>query len=201
MTIKSTLRSEQLTLLSDYPAIRLSALPVLDQRLRGTTFVGLAPRSILNSPQQTGVDFWSLNPYVGCEFGCTYCYARYAHRYAVERAKDRLDSEDFREFQGSEAWKAFEHRILVKRRQSVVEALARDLPRVRKRCIAGDDAAVVLGTSTDPYQPAERRFGVTRAVLERLAGERGLSIGLISKSPLLCRDIDVLAEVQRHNRL
>ena len=90
---------------------------------------------------------------------------------------------------------------MVKRRQSVVEALARDLPRVRKRCIAGDDAAVVLGTSTDPYQPAERRFGVTRAVLERLAGERGLSIGLISKSPLLCRDIDVLAEVQRHNRL
>src|SRR2546422_7951044 len=62
MTIKSTLRSEQLTLLSDYPAIRLSALPVLDQRLRGTTFVALAPRSILNSPQQTGVDFWSLNP-------------------------------------------------------------------------------------------------------------------------------------------
>src|SRR2546427_8967918 len=56
MTIKSTLRSEQLTLLSDYPAIRLSALPVLDQRLRGTTFVALAPRSILNSPQQTGVD-------------------------------------------------------------------------------------------------------------------------------------------------
>src|SRR2546422_4477089 len=55
MTIKSTLRSEQLTLLSDYPAIRLSALPVLDQRLRGTTFVALAPRSILNSPQQTGV--------------------------------------------------------------------------------------------------------------------------------------------------
>src|SRR5213592_575858 len=88
MTIKSTLRSEQLTLLSDYPAIRLSALPVLDQRLRGTTFVGLAPRSILNSPQQTGVDFWSLNPYIGCEFGCTYCYARYAHRYAVERARD-----------------------------------------------------------------------------------------------------------------
>src|SRR2546428_10264473 len=118
MTIKSTLRSEQLTLLSDYPAIRLSALPVLDQRLRGTTFVALAPRSILNSPQQTGVDFWSLNPYIGCEFGCTYCYARYAHRYAVERARDagKLSEAEFHDFRGPHGWEAFERRIFVKER-------------------------------------------------------------------------------------
>src|SRR5438552_13810025 len=57
--------SEQIGLhLSDYPAMRPSALPVLDERLRGTRFVSLTPKSILNSPQQTGVDFWSLNPYV-----------------------------------------------------------------------------------------------------------------------------------------
>src|SRR5216117_3920466 len=117
MTIKSTLRSEQLTLLSDYPAIRRAALPILDQRLRGTTFVALAPRSILNSPQQTGVDFWSLNPYIGCEFGCTYCYARYAHRYAVERARDagKLSEAEFHDFRGPHGWEAFERRIFVKR--------------------------------------------------------------------------------------
>src|SRR5437763_17038006 len=90
---------DQLQLLpSASPTVRLS---VLDERLRGTKFVSLTPKSILNSPQQTGVDFWSLNPYVGCEFGCTYCYARYAHRYVVERAHDagRLSGVEFRDFE------------------------------------------------------------------------------------------------------
>src|SRR6266568_790902 len=83
---------------STCPPVAPSALPVLDQRLRGTKFVSLSPKSLLNSPQQTGVDFWSLNPYVGCEFGCTYCYARYAHRYVVERAHDagRLSDAELR---------------------------------------------------------------------------------------------------------
>ena len=59
----------------------------LDERQRGTKFVSLPIKSVLNSPQQTGMDFWSVNPYVGCEFGCTYCYARFAHQYVVERAE------------------------------------------------------------------------------------------------------------------
>src|SRR5438093_2560058 len=164
MTIKSTLRSEQLTLLSDYPAIRLSALPVLDQRLRATTFVGLAPRSILNSPQQTGVDFWSLNPYIGCEFGCTYCYARYAHRYAVERAHDagRLSDEEFVEFRGPHGWEAFEQRVFVK--ETLLGALERDLQRYFRSASpsVSQSAPIVIGTATDPYQPAERRFRLTR---------------------------------------
>src|SRR5437016_3473954 len=170
MTIKSTLRSEQLTLLSDYPAIRLSALPVLDQRLRGTTFVALAPRSILNSPQQTGVDFWSLNPYIGCEFGCTYCYARYAHRYAVERARDagKLSEAEFHDFRGPHGWEAFERRIFVKER--LLGALEADLGRYMRtaRPPDGPTAPIVIGTATDPYQPAERRFRLTRQVVERL---------------------------------
>ena len=43
-------------------------------------------RGLLNDPDATGMDYWSINPYVGCAFGCTYCYARYAHRYALDRA-------------------------------------------------------------------------------------------------------------------
>src|SRR5438045_8932284 len=115
------MRLTQLPLLpSAGPRVRPSALAVLDERLRGTRFVSLAARSVLNSPQQTGVDFWSLNPYVGCEFGCTYCYARYAHRYVVERAHDagRLSGVEFRDF---------ERHIFVK--QDLLGALERDLQR------------------------------------------------------------------------
>ena len=49
----------------------MRSLTVLDERLRGTKFVTLDSRSVLNAPEQTGMDFWSINPYVGCEFGCT----------------------------------------------------------------------------------------------------------------------------------
>ena len=65
---------------SAYPPIRSSALPVLDRRIRGTVYYEQPARSVLNKPESTGMGFWSLNPYVGCEFGCTYCYARYSHR-------------------------------------------------------------------------------------------------------------------------
>src|SRR5205809_3785540 len=109
--------SEQIGLhLSDYPAMRPSALPVLDERLRGTKFVSLTPKSILNSSQQTGVDFWSLNPYVGCEFGCSHCYARYAHRYVVERAHERgeLSDGERQELGAPHGWEARERRRCVK---------------------------------------------------------------------------------------
>jgi DNA repair photolyase len=62
------------------------------------------------------------------------------------------------------------------------------------------DASLVIGTATDPYQPAERRFRLTRAVLEQLLRYRGLSIGLITKSPLVTRDLDVLQALsERHD--
>jgi DNA repair photolyase len=195
--------SRQLPLLpSDDPSIRPSALPVLDQRLRGTKFVTLQPKSVLNAPQQTGMDFWSLNPYVGCEFGCTYCYARYAHRYVVERAHDagKLSDGDFAEYRGPHGWEAFEQRIFVK--QQIVAALESDLRRYFRRPNGPrDSGAIVIGTATDPYQPAERQFRLTRAVLERLARCEGLSIGLITKSPLVARDIDLFTQIQRHNDL
>ena len=152
----------------------------LDERNRGTTFIAIRPRSVLNSPETTRMGYWSLNPYVGCEFGCTYCFARDAHRYVVERERQR-GAAGF----DLPPWLAFERRILVK--QGAATRLARTLDPAR---IAG--SGIVLGTATDPYQPAERRFRITRGILETLAQHRGLSIDITTKSPLVTRDIDLL---------
>src|SRR5438876_11021415 len=191
------------------PRVRLvelrvtNALPVLDERLRGTKFVALGTRSILNSPTQTGMDFWSLNPYVGCEFGCSYCYARYVHRYVVERAHDagKLSDDQLREFRGPHGWEAFEQRIFVK--EQILAALERDLQRFFRSggpTVRPSDT-IVIGTATDPYQPAERRFRLTRQVLERLARCEGLNVGIITKSPLIARDVDVLRQLQERSDL
>jgi DNA repair photolyase len=60
---------------------------------------------------------------------------------------------------------------------------------------------VVIGTATDPYQPAERRFRITRGVLETLAEQQGLSVTIISKSPLVTRDLDLLVRIAARSRL
>ena len=170
------------------PRLRLGALRMnrvlLDQRQRGTRFVHLPIRSILNSPQQTGMGFWSVNPYVGCEFGCTYCYARFAHRYVVERGG------------GETAWAdgEFERQVFVKNEAPDVLALTLKPSRL-------GDAAIVIGTATDPYQPAERRFLLTRRILERLAQFHGLNVSLITKSSLVTRDLDVLARLAERGRV
>jgi DNA repair photolyase len=157
----------------------------LDTRERGTQFISLSVRAVLNTPASTGMGFWSLNPYVGCEFGCAYCYARDTHRYVVERAGQS----------GPEmpAWLDFERRILVKTDAPTVLARTLDPSRL-------GDATLVIGTATDPYQPAERRFQLTRRVLQTLLGWRGLSIGIITKSPLVVRDLDLLQRLaERHD--
>jgi DNA repair photolyase len=159
-------------------------LPVLDERARGTTFIQLQVRSVLNTPASTGMGFWSINPYVGCEFGCTYCYARDTHRWVMERAGSRqsvLSPEE-----------AFEREILIK--SDVAEVLARTLKPAQ---IAGH--SLVIGTATDPYQPAERTFRLTRQILEVLRSYHGLSVGIITKSPLITRDLDILQALsERH---
>lgn len=176
----------------DGPA-RSRELTVLDQRQRGTRFLTLGVRSVLNSPASTGMGFWSVNPYVGCEFGCTYCYARDTHRYAVERAEQR-DGVRSDDEEVLPPWLAFEKRILVK--TDVAERLARTLDPSK----LGNDS-LVIGTATDPYQPAERIYRLTRRILEVLTGFRGLRIGLISKSPLVTRDIDVLQRLSARNEV
>jgi DNA repair photolyase len=186
------------------PARPPARLTVIDERLRGTKFVTLEPRSILNSPAQTGMDFWSVNPYIGCEFGCTYCYARYAHRYVVERAHDagKLTDSEFENFRGPHGWEAFENRIFVK--EHLLGALESDLRRYfQTACPPARPTAepIVIGTATDPYQPAERRFSLTRTILQRLTRCEGLSVGIITKSPLVTRDLDVLRRLQERNDL
>ncbi len=178
-------------------------LTVLDTRLRGTAFVEHGVKSVVNSPESTGMGFWSINPFVGCEFGCSYCYARYTHRFVVERARDRgmLHENAFGEFRGPNGWEAFEERIFVKSKTDVLSALDRDLFRVLRRSNDVGPQTVVIGTATDPYQPAERRFGITRSVLERFAAVRDLSIGIITKSSLITRDIDVLVKLGQQNRV
>jgi DNA repair photolyase len=178
-------------------------LPVLGERQRGTKFVELAVKSIMNSPESTGMAFWSINPYVGCEFGCTYCYARYAHRYVVERAREsgRMTEQEFSDLGAPRGLEPFEQRIFVKSRQTVLSAIERDLRRVRNRTARAGPQTVLIGTATDPYQPAERQYQITRALLTRLRRERGFHIGLITKSPLICRDIDLLKGLARHHLL
>ena len=161
------------------------SLPVLDEKARGAVFRALPVRRVLNSPASTGMGFWSLNPYVGCEFGCSYCYARKTHEWTMERAS-AAGAALPRSTQS--AWQAFEHEILVK--DSAPEVLLRTLEPGK---LAG--AELVIGTATDPYQPAERRFLLTRRLLEALLLHRGLAIGLITKSPLVTRDLDVLTKL------
>ena len=125
--------------------------------------------------------FWSLNPYVGCEFGCAYCYARDTHRWTVERAERQYHDD-------------FEQRILVKPDAAAV--LIRTLNPAK---LAGQP--LVIGTATDPYQPAERRFRLTRRILEALLYYRGLAVEIITKSPLITRDVDVLRQLSSRHRL
>jgi DNA repair photolyase len=119
---------------------------------------------------------WAINPYRGCEFACKYCYARYTHEFMELR--DGID---------------FEQKIFVK--QHAADLLRRELRRVKP----GEEIAI--GTATDPYQPAERRFEVTRAILEEFAKHSGLEIGIVTKSNLITRDAAILRSVAENNRI
>lgn len=177
-------------------------LPLLGEQ-KDIRYFGATPRSVLNGPAATGMEFWSINPYVGCAFGCAYCYARYAHRYAVERltaSDDERDGAPRLESDGDELppWLAFERRILVKREAPAV--LRRQLASPSRLAGLRRDG-VVIGTATDPYQPAERRFRLTRGILEVLAGHAGLGVSIITKSPLVTRDIDLLTRIAERSSL
>ena len=161
------------------------------ERTKGTRFIELNVKSLANSPKSTGMEFWSINPYVGCEFGCAYCYAHYTHRYVVERT---VDSD-------SQRSTAFGRHIFVKQRRAVLSALEHDLVRINRSSSPDKPAMLTIGTATDPYQPAERHFGITRSILERLLTAETLRLGITTKSPLVCRDIDLLRELGRKHQV
>jgi DNA repair photolyase len=172
-------------------------LPVLGEQ-KDISYYGAAARTIVNGPETTGMDFWSINPYVGCAFGCAYCYARYAHRYTLERAAaaDPSDEHLQHDLESMPPWLAFERRIFVK--QNAAAALRKVLRSGSARSQALREHGVVIGTATDPYQPAERRYRVTRSLLEAIAEYPGMSVSIITKSPLVTRDVDVLARIAAH---
>jgi DNA repair photolyase len=175
-------------------------LPVIGEQ-KDIRYFASTPASVLNSPAATGMGFWSINPYVGCAFGCAYCYARYAHRYAAERlsAVAAALGEPAAESEAQlPPWLAFERRIMVKQQ---VGALVRRALRRPATLARLQQDGVVIGTATDPYQPAERRYRVTRAVLEALAEHDGLNVTIITKSPLVTRDLDLLARIHQRSRL
>jgi len=167
---------------------------------RAVTFEAVPTRSVLNSPSATHMPFWSVNPYIGCEFGCTYCYARDTHRWMMERTERGTGGEDDREKgvgthgDAPLGGESFENRILVKIDAPALLRRTLDPARI-------NGAPIVIGTATDPYQPAERRFRITRGLLEAFLPHQGLHLGLITKSPLITRDTDLLVALARRHRV
>jgi DNA repair photolyase len=131
----------------------------------------VAAKSVLNRVR--GMPFaWSINPYQGCFHQCVFCYARATHRY--------------RELDGVAAWGA---RLTAKVNAPAV--LRRELARPGRR-----NEHVAIGTATDPYQAIEARYRITRGIIAELA-RAATPAHLITRSPLIVRDLDVLADLAR----
>ncbi len=148
-----------------------AALTQAERRADEATYQEVACRSALNRVK--GMPFsWTLNPYRGCTHACHYCFARRYH------AQFELDSSD-----------QFASVILVKR--NLVDVLVRELDRP-----SWTRDTVAVGTATDPYQPIEGHYRLTRRSIAALAAAR-TPIGLVTKGPMVVRDIDVLVEAGR----
>jgi DNA repair photolyase len=140
-----------------------------------TTVTIDATRKIITRNESPDISFdQSINPYRGCEHGCVYCYARPTHAYL-----------------GLSPGLDFESKLFVK--PNAPELLERELaaPGYEPRVIA-------IGTNTDPYQPIERRYQVMRRILEVLDSV-GHPVGIVTKSALILRDLDILARMAQRN--
>ncbi|MDP9038222.1 MAG: radical SAM protein [Acidobacteriota bacterium] len=167
-------------------------------------------RSILNrsvSRRQLSLDL-SINPYRGCEFGCKYCYARYTHEFLAPRSSAAPRDGAVGAVPGAgfgPEWvsgpkpvdfhdpTSFDRVIFMK--QNAAWLLEQELRRV------DPGLEIALGTATDPYQPIERRALITRSILEVFARKSGFRLGIVTKSRLIERDIDLLQRIARQNTL
>jgi DNA repair photolyase len=134
----------------------------------------LTSKTILNQVTAPSMPFrWSINPYRGCQHGCSFCYARATHTFMGVAADD-----------------TFQRHIFLK--SNAVEALEEQLRKIaRSRNGVKSLGHVAIGTATDPYQPVEAQAKLTRGCLEVLA-KYGVSISLTTRSPLVLRDLDLL---------
>ncbi len=219
-TVRAILNSEHKANMSDLQSIS-TLFPILAPEPRGLAklaadaeyiesgyeveFRSIEARSILNrsiSKRQLSLAY-GINPYRGCEFGCKYCYARYTHEFLAARppgdqhpgthGPDLPAEIDINRRAGLTRPDNFEKLIFLKKNAAWL--LEQELRKI-------DPAEeIALGTATDPYQPIERRAMVTRSLLEVFARKEGFRLGIVTKSQLIERDVDLLTEIARKNTL
>jgi DNA repair photolyase len=159
------------------PLARTAAQAPLDSMGCQTEYRPLPSRSILskvNSKRKLPFTY-AINPYRGCEFACRYCYARYAHEFLEMTPEE------------------FEHKIYFK--QSAAWLLTQELRHLKP------GTPIALGTATDPYQPLERKQKITRSLLEVFAKNSGFGLGIVTKSTLIVRDLDLLKAIAKRHKL
>ncbi len=130
-------------------------------------------RTILHKTKIPGLDF-SINPYIGCQHGCIYCYASYMAEWSGHNEK----------------WGDF-----VDVKINAPELIRKKLKRMRKR-----SGTIGIGVTTDPYQPVEKRYRITRGILEELK-ETDFRISLLTKSPLMLEDFHLISSYGERFRL
>lgn len=143
----------------------------------GVRYLELKARSLVNRCTSPQMPFaWTVNPYRGCAMGCRYCYATYTH-----------------EFMGITTPEEFHSTVYVK-------SDGEDTPSAVARAVRRGDL-IALGTATDPYQPGETEWGVTRRFLELVAQHRGARLGITTKGAAILRDIDVLQRIRERSEV
>jgi DNA repair photolyase len=165
-------RARQLNLLA-----RSAAAAPLHSAGHLTEYRPVQTRTIISKVQsRRGLPFThAINPYRGCEFACRYCYARYAHEFIEMTPED------------------FERKIFFK--ENAGWLVQQELSHLKP------NTEIALGTATDPWQPIERRQRITRSILEAFTRTSGLGLGIVTKSTMILRDIELLRAIALRHKL